>query len=265
MLSQSWRNWVLNNLLKGVDANKLLLTLLEHGFHIDDCKAALGNNIDQNKAYSKDKAFYAKLAQPRLLHNLQAWHGEYLEQNQAQLLRIVHCIDAAMCEELIALARVKLRPSTITEPSSYTNFRTSTTCDLALSHSPVVQTLNQHINDCLGLAIDSGELMQAQHYAIGQQFKGHTDYFEPGTKEYLQYASHHGQRTWTFMLYLNDGCEGGETEFPELKIKIKPQQGSALIWNNLLPNGRPNPLTLHQSHPIVSGEKWVITKWFRDQ
>jgi prolyl 4-hydroxylase len=107
--------------------------------------------------------------------------------------------------------------------------------------------------------------MQAQHYAVGQQFKGHTDYFEPGTKEFLQYASQRGQRTWTFMLYLNDGCEGGETEFPDLKIKIQPKQGSALIWNNLLPNGRPNHLTLHQSHPIISGEKWVITKWFRDQ
>ena len=72
-----------------------------------------------------------------------------------------------------------------------------------------------------------------------------------------------GQRTYTFMCYLNDVEEGGETNFIALNKKFKPKQGMAVIWNNLYKNGIPNPKTLHEALPPVSGDKYVITKWFR--
>ena len=72
-----------------------------------------------------------------------------------------------------------------------------------------------------------------------------------------------GQRTYTFMCYLNDVEEGGETNFIALNKKFKPKQGTAVIWNNLYRNGIPNPKTLHEACPPVSGDKYVITKWFR--
>jgi prolyl 4-hydroxylase len=36
-----------------------------------------------------------------------------------------------------------------------------------------------------------------------------------------------------------------------------------LIWNNLNEDGSVNSNTIHQAHPIIKGEKTVITKWFR--
>ena len=108
-----------------------------------------------------------------------------------------------------------------------------------------------------------GEIMQAQKYEPGQYYRAHHGYFFPLTREYKTYTEWMGQRTWTFMLYLNDVEQGGETYFKHLKLKVKPKQGMAIFWNNLYKNGVPNPKTLHEACPPVSGNKYVITKWFR--
>jgi prolyl 4-hydroxylase len=36
-----------------------------------------------------------------------------------------------------------------------------------------------------------------------------------------------------------------------------------VIWNSLLPDGRPNYDTLHHGMPVKAGHKAIITKWFR--
>ena len=36
-----------------------------------------------------------------------------------------------------------------------------------------------------------------------------------------------------------------------------------LAWNNLLMDGSPNPATLHEAMPVLRGQKYVVTKWFR--
>jgi prolyl 4-hydroxylase len=102
-----------------------------------------------------------------------------------------------------------------------------------------------------------------QYYQINNQFKPHTDYFDPSLREWEIFAAHRGQRTWTVTIYLNDVLGGGHTYFPDLDISIAPQTGKALIWNNLLINGNVNPETLHQGSPVTRGEKYIITKWFR--
>lgn len=265
MLPNNWNKWIIQNLLQGVVATQLLQTLLDNGFNFEDCKKALGSNLPANCDFFKNRDFYRKVASPGLYANLGRFDACELEQDRAQLIQIRHFLTKQECEDIMSLARLKLRPSTITQVKGYEDVRTSTTCDLSYVEDGLVQTLDDKIRQTLGLEITNGEPIQAQHYAVGQQFKAHTDYFEPGTHEYLQYAKARGQRTWTFMIYLNEGCEGGETEFPQLGLSFSPKQGRALIWNNLSATGHPNPATLHQSHAIISGEKMVITKWFRDQ
>ena len=60
-----------------------------------------------------------------------------------------------------------------------------------------------------------------QYYLEGQEFKEHTDYFEITTTWYDQGK---GQRTFTFMIYLNDVSKGGETEFTKIDKRFKPLQ-----------------------------------------
>ena len=106
---------------------------------------------------------------------------------------------------------------------------------------------------------------QGQKYSVGQEFKAHHDYFTPNSQEYLTYCQHAGQRTWTFMIYLNDTPAGGGTRFRKLEKTFYPKQGMAVLWNNLKEDGSPNPYTLHHGMKVREGEKYVITKWFRER
>jgi prolyl 4-hydroxylase len=65
------------------------------------------------------------------------------------------------------------------------------------------------------------------------------------------------------MVYLNEGMEGGATRFTEIDYAVTPKTGMALLWNNLLADGTPNMATRHCGEPVLSGRKFIITKWFR--
>jgi prolyl 4-hydroxylase len=67
------------------------------------------------------------------------------------------------------------------------------------------------------------------------------------------------------MVYLNEVEEGGETEFININHTFIPKQGRAVSWNNLTKQGAGNHNTMHQAHPVLKGNKAVITKWFRQE
>lgn len=170
------------------------------------------------------------------------------------------------CGSLMGLIDSRLRPSTVSDESDsclVSDYRTSQTSDLHYFDDPLYLSLDRRIADTVGLQGFLGEIMQAQKYEPGQYYKEHWDFFMPTTKEYKIYCEWMGQRTWTAMVYLNDVEEGGETYFKHLKLRIKPKKGTLVAWNNLYRNGLPNFKTLHEACPPISGNKYVITKWFR--
>ena len=111
----------------------------------------------------------------------------------------------------------------------------------------------------------AGEPLQGQRYEVGQEFKAHTDYFEPNGPDYHRYCSVAGQRTWTFMIYLNDVAAGGATRFKVIDKIIQPERGKLLAWNNRRPDRTPNPATLHHGMKVRQGQKYVITRWYRER
>ena len=144
-------------------------------------------------------------------------------------------------------------------------FRTSSSAFLPLEDG-VIAILNKKMHEALPdtVPFDKSEEPQGQKYDVGQKFDDHTDYFDINDpKSYAMHTEGRGQRNWTFMIYLNDVEEGGETDFPELGLKFHPKRGKAVIWKNLLPNGEGNRYTLHAGRPPVKGTKYIITKWFR--
>jgi prolyl 4-hydroxylase len=107
--------------------------------------------------------------------------------------------------------------------------------------------------------------MQGQRYAVGQEFKGHTDYFEPNGLDFKAMTRVAGQRTWTVMIYLNEPEAGGATRFKTIGKTVQPETGKLLAWNNLRADGRPNVNTLHHGMKVRAGTKYVVTKWFRER
>ena len=169
-----------------------------------------------------------------------------------------------LCARLMALIDQTRRPSTVSDYNGDAGFRTSETCDLDAAH-PAVAELEARIIDFIGLDPAHGEPIQGQRYAVGQEFKGHTDYFEPQGVDFHKYCSVAGNRTWTVMLYLNEPGAGGATRFKTIDKMVQPETGKLLAWNNLRADGSPNPGTIHQGMKVRSGVKYVITKWFRER
>ena len=173
-------------------------------------------------------------------------------------------LEPELCALLIERIDRERRPSTIADDIGVANYRTSETCDM-IGDDPAVAEVDRRIVALLGLPAETGEILQGQRYAPGQEFKPHTDTFEAGGADYYIHTAQGGQRTWTAMVYLNEPEEGGATRFKTIGKIVHPETGKLLAWNNLRPDGTPNPATLHQGMKVRRGTKYVLTKWFRER
>ena len=173
-------------------------------------------------------------------------------------------LDAATCAALCTMIDAERRPSTISDYNGDAAFRTSETCDLPAT-DPLVAAVNAGLAALTGLDPLHGEPLQGQRYALGQEFKAHTDYFEPNGVDFHRYCSVAGNRTWTAMVYLNEPEAGGATRFKAVDKTIQPETGKLVCWNNHRPDGSLNPATIHHGMKVRAGTKYVITKWYRER
>ena len=169
-----------------------------------------------------------------------------------------------LCAALVDRIDAVRRPSTITDSNGDAAYRTSETGDLSAA-DPVVAEVEARIAAATGLSPEHGEPIQGQRYAVGQEFKGHTDYFEPTGAEYDRFCGVAGNRTWTVMVYLNRPEAGGATRFKAVDKIVQPETGKLVAWNNRRPDGTLNPATLHQGMKVRAGVKYIVTKWFRER
>jgi len=129
----------------------------------------------------------------------------------------------------------------------------------------LTEVIRQRISAGTRLPVPLFEPSQVLHYAVGQRFEPHHDFLDPTNSAYHDSLARFGQRIATFLIYLNDGYEGGETSFLKIRMTYRAKQGDALFFANVRQDGSPDPTTLHAGLPPTSGEKWVFSQWIRDQ
>jgi len=185
-----------------------------------------------------------------------------LEGDKAEVFAVADFLSGEECDRLVAMIDAVARPSEIYGADDLPDYRTSYSGDVD-PHDSFVRMIERRLGDLIGIDLSWGETFQGQRYAPGQQFQAHCDWFDPAHEHWASEVASGGQRCWTAMVYLNNVEEGGETEFPTLGFAIPPQRGALVLWNNALPDGLPNPDTIHAARPVVRGVKYVITKWFR--
>lgn len=166
------------------------------------------------------------------------------------------------CFRLVAMIDMTARPSTLFSGDRRDGYRTSYSANLD-RNDPYVKMIERRIDDLLGMEPDWGETIQGQRYEPGQEYKQHYDWFNARASYWKDERKKGGQRSWTAMMFLNDVAEGGETWFTSAGLKVTPQKGALVVWNNATPEGEPNAMTLHAGTPPVSGTKHIITKWYR--
>lgn len=279
----TWREWLQHNLQRGCEREGMIERAMAHGFDREAIEAVLNSaipkdqkssilitqstedgsqktpthaNISPSDRLSMLEWYNAPMTEAR--HQPRAWK---LDTSLAQIYEIPNFLSVEECQQVIEAINQGLQPSTVT--TAQHNYRTSRTCHLRQINPELALQLDLRFARLVGADPALSEPIQGQRYDIGQQFKQHTDWFTPGTKEFDIHTSPGGQRTWTLMVYLNTVESGGETCFNKLGRCFTPIPGMALAWNNLQPDGTPNPFTLHEALPVTAGNKWVITKWFR--
>ncbi len=175
-----------------------------------------------------------------------------------------------VCEALIGLSRGKLERASVydfkTGAAAVDEARSNSTIDFTLLDSDVILILARaRIAAATGTPWEHLEPPSVLHYAVGQEFTPHVDWLDPAISGHAENLSRKGQRVGTFLVYLNEDFEGGETDFPLLDLRFKGRTGDALLFGNIGPTGVGDPRTLHAGRAPTRGEKWLLSQWIRSQ
>jgi prolyl 4-hydroxylase len=189
-------------------------------------------------------------------------HVQKVEVPDIQIYVYQDFLSRRDCQILIDKIDAAAVPSTLYKGTEQPGFRTSSSCHLN-RWDPDITRIEAQMTKVLGIDNNFAETMQGQRYHVGQEFKAHHDFFHTSQDYWQKEGPTGGQRTWTAMIFLNNVEEGGATEFPHIKIGVRPQAGTMLMWNNMSLDGSMNYKTLHTGTPVKAGVKHIITKWYR--
>lgn len=265
-----WEEWIDLNLRLGNCKQIMFQKSLDAGYSYALLKRKIGIDYVQPNYTSQTTGSQTR-TNVVALRTAQKMNARNLE-----IYRIDSFLTEQECAEIIEV----INASDLTTSSTYnaskpnerivSTDRTSKTCYFG-GFNPLITEVESRICKTLGINNRQAEQIQGQKYEVGQEFRFHTDYFDP---ELLKInPSINGQRTWTFMIYLNDVEEGGHTSFPLAFCSSAPKMGTALIWNNLYSHasslnandfGKENPFSSHCGMPIIRGQKYILTKWFKE-
>jgi prolyl 4-hydroxylase len=174
----------------------------------------------------------------------------------------------AVCDWMIARAEALAEPALVydhaTGAGRRESVRTNTAALFDLDKMDLVLALvRERIARAAGLPVPGLEWTQVLHYEVGQTFDWHVDWLDPATPGYAADLAARGQRIATFLVFLNDDFEGGETAFEAGGLRHRGRKGDALLWANTLPDGSIDRRTRHAGLPPTRGEKWVLSQWLR--
>lgn len=164
------------------------------------------------------------------------------------------------CDFLIECAMPVLQPSKVIDPRTGelvpNPVRTSDAAGFPLmAERPAIHALNRRLAAASGTQVRQGEPLQILRYRPGQEYRPHFDAI----------ANANNQRILTFLVYLNEDYEGGETCFLSTGIKVKGRKGDGLLFRNADAEGRPDPSSQHAGLAVSAGEKLLASRWIRER
>jgi prolyl 4-hydroxylase len=133
----------------------------------------------------------------------------------------------------------------------------NTWCRGECEKHPLVRQLMSKISRVIKVPEGNFENFQVLKYQLNQYYETHHD-ANPG-----DYHDASGHRIYTMFLYFSDVEEGGETDFPNLGISVKPKRGKALLWPSLVDSdvSKIDYQTKHQAKPVIKGLKYAANVW----
>lgn len=120
----------------------------------------------------------------------------------------------------------------------------------------------QNIHNQMNLLLLAGTQSYAHRYAINEGL-WHEGYSLLKYSDGQEYKAHYdggtsAGRSISALIYLNSDFEGGHLEFPNFKIKIKPEPGMLILFPS-------NFAYRHIAHPVTRGTKYSLVTWIKDR
>ena len=275
ILDDRWQQWIGDNFRRGCLKTDMLKTMVGAGieeetalFNLTSYEISQGAaKVSHNDAFQQEPSYLFQHENHITTSDGQTMHVA-MRCNSPDIVLLDNFMTQAECDELCALSKTSLTKSTVVDDTTGKGVdhvdRTSKGTYFTLGQNALVEKLEARISEITGIPALHGEGIQILNYIDGGEYKPHFDYF-PDTEGGRANMVQGGQRIMTIIMYLSDVEAGGATIFPETNLSIYPKKGSALYFSYFNSLGQVNPLTLHGGAPVISGEKWIATKWIRER
>lgn len=191
-----------------------------------------------------------------LQDRLQGLNPSECTDTPLELHQIAGFVTHAECDAIRQAAlRKGLSRSTTVGTKGASSVRTSSTVFLGEKDDPVVGRVFAKVTRLLGVPKDRLEDMQVIRYTAGQKYDAHYDPCYRCLDDNLDML-----REWTVLMYLNDGFQGGSTDFPLAGQSVSPRKGMAAVFRSM-EGDKIVRQSKHQSTPVTDGTKWAATVW----
>jgi prolyl 4-hydroxylase len=175
-----------------------------------------------------------------------------------RIVRIEQFLSSGECAFLIECAEPRMKRSTVFNRVEQRfvedPFRTSDAAAFpVIFQSPFICAINGRIARATGTATECGEPLQILRYRPAQEYRPHND----------SSAEMENPRAITAIAWLNDDFEGGQTCFDQLGLSESPRAGDLLFFENVRPDGSPDPRSRHAGLPVIDGTKYLASRWIR--
>ena len=172
------------------------------------------------------------------------------------------------CDHLINISKSRLNNSLVYSDSTDvydTKTRRSEQAWLKDGDDLLVMGISQRVAEISGFPIENQEDLQVVSYKPGGFFTPHYDACDGKGAYCKRMDGTAGPRLLTYLIYLNDDFEGGETVFPKKKLAVRPKKGKCIVFRSTLPSPDNRIIleALHGGNPVISGNKWICNKWVR--
>lgn len=274
--SPEFRNWMLHNLERGCAPQALVGSMLEQQFEPQVARALVeafvrardagGALPETSIAVDLPASEYIYDETPRLA----AGSVRVLARMDRPVLAVLEAVlSADECDELIALARPRLAPSTVVDPETgadtVAEYRDSLGMFFRPAETPLIERLERRFAAIMNAPLSHGEGLQVLRYGPGAKTEPHFDFLIPSNAANRASIARSGQRTSTLIVYLNDVPSGGETVFPDAGFRASARLGNGLYFEYANSRGQVDHRSLHAGAPVTEGEKWVLTRWVRER
>ncbi len=178
-----------------------------------------------------------------------------------EIIQYGELLNKAFCDLIIEKAKPKMFQADVIGETK--DNRIASNCWFDNNEFPELHHLKEWIAGTTSTPIENQENGTVVRYDVGGKYEAHFDYFDSSVPAQAKQLETGGNRVWSFLVYLNEGFEGGQTDFPEYKLTVEPELGKGVLWRNTL-DGQLLKNSIHTGMPVTEGTKWIFITWIRE-